>query len=143
MSSIRSGNTGGMAERVRNDAHMLAQLPTDDTFVINADPEDIPDDADYVTVDFPQHIFRRHNQTSVLQTVERVRINGSLSHVWRLATHWQNRITEWAEQRRTLPCGHRPFRNPRGVDGYTCTAEHCDAIHDRETLKRILDGDLE
>lgn len=38
-----------------------------------------------------------------------------------------------------LPCGHTGYRNPRDVDGYTCTADFCDVEVDRETIERAID----
>ena len=35
-----------------------------------------------------------------------------------------------------LPCGHRGLSNPRGVDGYQCAWDGCDAVFDREEVQR-------
>lgn len=37
-----------------------------------------------------------------------------------------------------LPCGHRPFSNPRD-EGYGCLEERCDARFDRDTIEAVID----
>ena len=40
----------------------------------------------------------------------------------------------------TLPCGHRPFSNPRGIEGYTCTYDDCSATYSRSEIEAVLNG---
>lgn len=40
----------------------------------------------------------------------------------------------------TLPCGHRPFSNPRGVEGYTCICDDCDARYSQREIEAVLNG---
>lgn len=39
---------------------------------------------------------------------------------------------------RLLPCGHRPFRNLRGREGYTCREDACDRVYERETIQEVM-----
>lgn len=50
---------------------------------------------------------------------------------WRAIEYWERRIA-------LLPCGHRPFSNPVGIDGYECLNEHCEQVFARETVEQVL-----
>lgn len=61
------------------------------------------------------------------------------TRLWETAPDVWDLVEEIQESRQLLPCGHAPFRNPRGVDGYTCTSDECDRVFSRATVEGVLD----
>jgi len=56
-------------------------------------------------------------------------------HRWRLKPGVREAIDDAAADANWLPCGHRPFRNPRGMDGYTCLEDSCDAQYTKAEIR--------
>lgn len=54
--------------------------------------------------------------------------------IWRVPQGWEAAVEEAVARSNLLPCGHRGFRNPRGVDGYTCV-EECGRVYTRAEIK--------
>jgi hypothetical protein len=134
MSIRRDSTSQTLRQRLRINAHKLQALPEpSETWTLS----EVGIDADL------------HNwltRTPVIETVdyERVPIKGcrqkSKRHVYQTDRDWYDYLQEILEQVDLMPCGHRGIRNPRGVEGYTCTNDDCDAIHSREIALAVLNG---
>lgn len=58
--------------------------------------------------------------------------------VWRFTRPGYVMVMEELANRTVLPCGHAPFSNPRGEDGYGCTNEDCDARYTRAEIEEVM-----
>jgi len=58
-------------------------------------------------------------------------------HQWQLKAGVREAIDDAAAGANWLPCGHRPFRNPRDMDGYTCLHDDCDAEYTKAEIREV------
>lgn len=60
------------------------------------------------------------------------------AQIWDLPSDRRALIEDVLADRTTLPCGHPPFRNPRGVDGLTCLDEECTETYSRDVVRAVM-----
>lgn len=90
--------------------------------------------------------FRRHGIIRQLERCDRNHEDcpsegeaGCTTWLWRTDARAYAMVQEELEHRTLLECGHPPFSNPEGVEGYECTHEDCDARYTRAEIEEVLD----
>ncbi|WP_435125323.1 hypothetical protein [Halobaculum sp. D14] len=112
---------------IRSNLEWLAELgvDADDTF-----------QADELSI--PEAEFQRLCRRGLTEKVAAASDTAGDGATWRLGDGVRDAIDDAIADADWLPCGHRPFRNPRGVDGYTCLVDACDAIYTRGEIRAAL-----
>jgi hypothetical protein len=83
--------------------------------------------------------LREHNIIRVEAWVDEPRCAGKKRRAaWRVDRRAREGIEYWNTKITTWPCGHAAtgFRNPVGVEGYTCPREHCSVTFCREIVEQ-------
>lgn len=93
-------------------------------------------DGDYIRakdLDCDRYQFLALVKTEALRKAES---SSSEPAVWQVPEGWEDAVQQALERSTLLPCGHRPFKNPRGLDGYTCQQE-CGRVYAREEIEEV------